>query len=141
MRTTPNREPAVPALVGSPFTPLQNYEIERAVDAADRISGMAFSVYVGPSDGAPRAFAEKLHGQMADPDRSVLVLVDPTMRQLEIVTGSIVRRTLDNRQAALAAASMQAAFATGDLFRGVVNGVQQLAEHARPVESLHTDTP
>jgi hypothetical protein len=131
----------VPALAGSPFTPLQNYEIERAIETADRLTGMSFSVYVGPSDAEPRAFAESLHGRLPDSARSVLILVDPAARQLEVVTGTTVRRTLDNRQAALAAISMQAAFATGDLFRGVVNGIQQLAGHAVPVESLHTDTP
>jgi uncharacterized membrane protein YgcG len=131
----------VPVLVGSPFSPLQNHEIERAIEAAERVSGMDFSVYVGPSEGTPRTFAENLHVRLPDPDRSVLILVDPTMRQLEIVTGSIVRRTLDNRQAALAAISMQAAFSTGNLFRGLVDGIQQLAVHARPMESLHTDSP
>jgi hypothetical protein len=36
---------------------------------------------------------------------------------------------------------MQTAFATGDLERGLRAGIQQLAEHATPMHSLHTDTP
>ena len=98
-------------------------------------------MFVGRSDGDPRGFAEGLHRRLADPDRSVLILVDPSIRQLEIVTGPVVGRTLDNRQAALAAITMQSAFATGDLFRGLLNGLQQLAGHARTANTLHTDTP
>jgi uncharacterized membrane protein YgcG len=131
----------VPARVGDAFTPSQVQDIERAIADADRVSGATFSVYVGRSDGEPRLFAEGLHRQLADPERSVLILVDPTIRQLEIVTGAVVGRTLDNRQAALAAITMQTAFAAGDLFRGLLNGLQQLAGHARTAHTLHTDTP
>jgi uncharacterized membrane protein YgcG len=131
----------VPAHGGSAFTPLQAQDIERAVADAGRVSGLTFSVYVGQTQGGPRAYAEQLHGRLADPDRSVLILVDPSLRQLEIVTGPVVGRTLDNREAALAAISMQSAFATGDLYRGLLNGLQQLADHARGAQTLHTDTP
>jgi uncharacterized membrane protein YgcG len=131
----------VPAHGGNAFTPLQAQDIERAVGDAGRVSGATFSVYVGPTEGDPRAYAEQLHGRLADPDRSVLILVDPSIRQLEIVTGPIVGRTLDNRQAALAAITMQSAFAAGDLYRGLLNGLQQLAGHARGAHTLHTDTP
>jgi uncharacterized membrane protein YgcG len=36
---------------------------------------------------------------------------------------------------------MQSAFAVGDLSRGLLAGIQQLAELARPPASLHIDTP
>jgi uncharacterized membrane protein YgcG len=129
----------VPA--GDAFTAYQRHEINKAITDAKRISGRTFSVHVGPSDGDPRAYAEKLHSMLTSPATSVLIHVDPAGRALEIVTGSHVRRSLTNHQAALAAINMQTAFATGDLTRGLLAGLQQLAPLAKPVASLHTDTP
>ena len=36
---------------------------------------------------------------------------------------------------------MQTAFAGGDLARGLIAGVQQMAQLSRVPRSLHTDTP
>ena len=128
--------------VGEAFTPLQRSEIEKAIADAERLSGgRHFSVHVGPSEGEPRSYAETLHAALPEPANSVLVHVDPTTRSLEIVTGSDVKRWLTNRKAALAALSMQTAFATGDLTRGIKAGLQQLAPLAKADEALHTDTP
>jgi uncharacterized membrane protein YgcG len=129
----------VPA--GDAFTAFQRHELDKVVADAERLSGRQFSVYVGPADGDSRATAEDMHARLADPANSVLILVDPAAHALEIVTGADVRDALTNRKAALAALSMQTAFATGDLERGLRAGIQQLAEYARPVASLHTDTP
>ncbi len=126
---------------GDAFTAVQRQEIAKAIHDAERVSGRTFSVHVGPSEGDPRSFAERLHASMIDPPRSVLIHVDPHARSLEIITGSQVRRSLTNRQAALAAITMQTAFTTGDLTRGLMAGLQQLAPLARPEPSLHTDTP
>jgi uncharacterized membrane protein YgcG len=87
-------------------------------------------VYVGDLDEPVRAHAEKLHGQLADPDRSVLVAVSPNQRVLEIVTGAGARRRLPDRDCKLAALSMAAAFSGGDLAGGIVSGLAQLADHA-----------
>jgi hypothetical protein len=129
----------VPA--GDAFTAFQRHELDKVVGDAERLSGRRFSVYVGPAGDDPRATAERMHGSLTNPAESILILVDPAAHALEIVTGSAVRETLSNRQAALAALSMQTAFATGDLERGLRGGIQQLAEQARAEESLHTDTP
>ncbi len=126
---------------GDAFTPLQRQEIAKAVADAELVSGRTFAVHVGPSEGPPREYAERLHADLADPATSVLIHVDPAGRALEIVTGAHVRRSLSNGQAALAAINMQTAFATGDLTRGLMAGLQQLAPLAKPVASLHTDTP
>ena len=126
---------------GDAFTALQRQEIAKAVADAERVSGRTFSVHVGPSEGAPREYAESLHAQLADPAHSILIHVDPAGHLLEIVTGSVVRRSLSNGQAALAAITMQTAFATGDLTRGLMAGLQQLAPLAKPTASLHTNTP
>lgn len=132
---------AAPVPAGDAFTALQRQEIAKAVADAERVSGRHFSVHVGPSEGSPRVYAESLHAALEDPDSSVLIHVDPAGRSLEIVTGAHVRRSLTNGQAALAAINMQTAFVTGDLTRGLMAGLQQLAPLAKPVASLHTDTP
>jgi len=126
---------------GEAFTPYQRDEIARAVRDAEKVSGRVFSVHVGPSEGDARTCAERLHGALADPTNSILIHVDPQLRSLDVVTGSAVRTQLGNRQAALAAITMQSAFAVGDLSRGLLAGIQQLAELARPPASLHIDTP
>jgi uncharacterized membrane protein YgcG len=129
----------VPA--GDAFTAFQRAELDKVIAAAERLSGRRFSVHVGATDGEPRAAAEAMHAALPDPANSILIHVDPTKRALEIVTGSQVKRTLTNRQAAYAAISMQSAFATGDLERGLRAGIQQLAQAATREVSLHTDTP
>ncbi|MEJ7774256.1 MAG: DUF5130 family protein [Nocardioidaceae bacterium] len=129
----------VPA--GEAFTALQRQEITKAIGDADRVSGYAFSVYVGACDPDARRNAEALHAELGAPADSILVQVDPAARTIEIVTGARIRSHLDNRQVALAALTMQSAFATGDLTRGLVAGLQQLAGLARKPTLLHTDTP
>jgi uncharacterized membrane protein YgcG len=126
---------------GEAFTSNQREEVARAIRNADTVSGFSFSVFVGASDGETRPFAYRLHAALADPPDSVLLLVDPAARRLEIITGSEVARTLDDADAGLAALSMQTAFAAGDLVGGICTGVQQLGERARRPRSLHTDTP
>jgi len=69
----------------------------------------------------------------------VLVLVDPSARIVEIVTGVEVRRHLEDFEVSLAALSMQTAFAAGDLVGGITRGVMQLAEHARRPRMLHAE--
>lgn len=105
--------------------------IDAAIRSAETISRFEFSVYVGASEGDPRAFAERLHQALVVPERSVLVLVDPDARALEVVTGEVVRRTLDDEHARLAVVSMQADLAAGDLVGGISRGLTQLAHQAR----------
>lgn len=120
---------------------MQRQDIAKSIADAEHVCGFRFSVYVGPSDGRPRQHAAMLHAELTDPAHSVLVHVDPAGRTIEIVTGEGVKTSLDNRQAALAALTMQSAFATGDLTRGLIAGLQQLAGLARRQAPLHTDTP
>lgn len=122
---------------GDPVSRSEQARISRAVRNAEKSSGLAFSVLVGVSEGAPRAYAERLHSGLSDPDRSVLVFCDPVLRALEIVTGAAARRTLDDVECALAAASMQTSFAGGDIVGGLATGVQQLGEAARAPRTLH----
>ncbi|MBA3309295.1 MAG: DUF5130 family protein [Nocardioidaceae bacterium] len=126
---------------GEAFTPSQRLEIEKAVRVAERMCGRDITVHVGTSTGDVRAYAEGLHADLVRPPGSILIHVDPDARAVEIVTGAEVRRVLGDRQAALAAITMQTAFVTGDLMHGLLAGLHQLARLARPTQSLHTDTP
>ena len=125
---------------GEAFTSDQRAEIARAIRNADAVSGFLFSIYVGAAEGETRPFAERLHAALDEPTDSVLILVDPAARRLEIVTGRHVGNVLDDAEAGLAALAMQSAFAAGDLVGGICTGVQQLGEHARRPPTLHAST-
>lgn len=122
---------------GDGFTPQERYDIDKAIRDAETVCRYEFSVYVGAADQEALPFARRLHAAMTAPDRSVLIMVDPSGRLLEIVTGAEVRRDLDDSEVHLAALEMQTAFAAGDLVGGIVRGVRMLAEHARPQRLLH----
>jgi hypothetical protein len=129
---------AGPVPAGDGFTAQERYAIDKAIRDAETVCRYEFSVYVGSADEEALPFARRLHAAMTVPDRSVLVMVDPAARILEIVTGAEVRRDLDDSQVHLAALEMQTAFAGGDLVAGITRGVMMLAEHARPPRMLHT---
>jgi uncharacterized membrane protein YgcG len=122
---------------GDRFSSSERVALDETIRKAERLSRVEFSVFVGHAEGDPRGFALSLHRSLVAPARSVLVLVDPDARALEVVTGSDVRRTLSNTQVELAVAAMQSLFAEGDLVGGLRRGVQMLAEHARAPQSLH----
>jgi uncharacterized membrane protein YgcG len=122
---------------GDAFTPAQQHEIDKAIRDAETLSRIEFSVFVGRADGETRPFAERLHAALVAPDRSVLVLVDPAAKMLEIVTGKQAHLVLDDAEVKLAALTMQTAFASGDLVGGITRGVQQLAEHGRRPQLRH----
>jgi uncharacterized membrane protein YgcG len=124
---------------GDGFTDAERQEIDKAIRDAETLCRYEFSVYVGASESETRPFAERLHATLTAPSRSVLILVDPAARIVEIVTGAEVRRDLDDAAVRLAAISMQSAFAAGDLVGGLKQGVLMLADHARKPRLLHTD--
>ena len=122
---------------GEQFSPSQRAEIDRAIRDAETACRFEFSVYVGAVSGESKPFARKLHAALVSPERSVLILVDPTARLIEVVTGSVVRRSLSEESVRLAVAGMESAFAGGDLVGGIKHGVAQLAEAARKPQTLH----
>lgn len=124
---------------GDAFSAAERSEIDKTIRRAETLCRFEFSVYVGASDGETRPFAERLHAALVAPSRSVLVLVDPAARIVEIVTGVEARRVLDDAEVALAALTMRTAFAAGDLVGGITAGVSQLAEHARRPSLQHND--
>jgi hypothetical protein len=113
-----------------PFNTRQLLRLDEALRVADRNTGLAFSVYVGDLEEPVREHAERLHKQLRDAPRAVLVAVSPNQRVLEIVTGHDARKRISDRDAKLAALSMAASFAGGDLAGGVLSGLDQLATHA-----------
>lgn len=123
---------------GEPFGATERDDIEQAVKQAEKLSGLTFSVYVGHADLELRPFAERQHASLPEPEQTVLVVIDPAARMLEIVTGDLARRVLPDEDCRLAALAMASSFAEGDLVGGIRAGVLQLGEHARRPATLHT---
>jgi hypothetical protein len=128
------------SVVAGEFTAGQRVAIDQAIRAAEQVSRVEFSVFVGAAEGEPRQFAERLHASLAAPARSVLIMVDPTARVIEVVTGAEVRRTLSDREVALAVLEMRTQFAAGDPVRGLRRGIGMLAMQARAPQTLHAQT-
>ena len=125
---------------GEGFSSDQRYEIDKAIRAAETVCRYEFSVYVGAADGEAGPFSQRLHASLVAPARSVLIVVDPAARLLEIVTGSVVRRDLPDDAVRLAAVAMESAFAEGDLVGGIRRGLAQLADAARKPATLHASS-
>jgi uncharacterized membrane protein YgcG len=122
---------------GDGFTHAERQQIDKAIRDAEMVSRYEFSVFVGPAEGEPRAFAERLHAALVAPHRSVLLMVDPSARLLEVVTGSEARRELEDHEVRLAIIEMQSQLALGDLVGGIVRGINMLAAYARKPPTLH----
>lgn len=120
----------LPEVLDGPFSTRQLLRIDEALRLADKGTGLVFSVFVGGLDEPIRDHAQRLHRQLADPAKSVLIAVSPNQRQLEIVTGRHARKRILDTYAKLAALSMVGAFSGGDLAGGIINGLDQLASHA-----------
>jgi uncharacterized membrane protein YgcG len=122
---------------GDPFSAGERAALDAAIRKAEQLSRAEFSVFVGKAEGEPRAFATRLHNSLVAPARSILIMVDPSARAIEVVTGAHVRRTLTDSEVDLAVIAMQTAFAEGDLVGGLRRGVALLADHARSPQTLH----
>lgn len=123
---------------GDPLTSSEHAQLDAVIRRAEQTCRAEISVFIGNAEGEePRVFATQLHNTLVAPARSILVMVDPTRRLLEVVTGSHVRRHLTDAEVELAVLHMQSDFATGDLAGGLRRGIEMLAEHARPPRTLH----
>ena len=121
------------------FNSAERFQIDEAIRAAEQTSRFEFSVFVGRSGADSRAFATQLHNSLVAPSRSILIMLDPASRVLEIVTGGTVRRNITDQEVELTTLQMQSLFATGDLVGGLRRGIQMLADHARAPETLHAE--
>ena len=115
----------------------ESAEIDRSIRAAEALCRFEFSVFIGHADGDSRDYARRLHASLVAPARSILLLVDPTARAIEVVTGTEVRRHLTDREVELAVLELQSDFGAGDFVGGLKRGIAMLAEHARPQQTLH----
>ena len=122
---------------GDPFSAAERAALDAAIRKAEQLSRSEFSVFVGKAEGDARAFATRLHNSLVAPARSVLIMVDPSARAIEVVTGAHVRRTLSDSEVELAVIAMQTAFTEGDLVDGLRRGIALLADHARSPQTLH----
>jgi Domain of unknown function (DUF5130) len=124
---------------GDAFSAAQRADLAEVVRAAADWAGLPLVLQIGAlPDG--RATAVAAHSATADPDRTVLVAVDPAGRTLEIVTGEVAAQRCDARACALAAATMTTSFGAGDLLGGIRNGVQLLADRAHQPHLAHAET-
>jgi len=106
-------------------------DIDRAIRDAEAVSGYQFSVFIGASEGDSRVFATQLHSALVPRDTSVLIMVDPSARIIEVVTGRDARRSLTDDEVGLAVLAMQSDFSVGGIAGGLIRGLHQLAEQAR----------
>ncbi|WP_203336000.1 DUF5130 family protein [Nocardioides limicola] len=115
---------------GEYFTRIERQQIDACIRAAEQLSRCEFSVFVGCAEGEPRAFATQLHNSLVAPARSIVIMVDPTAKAVEVVWGGWTRERLSDDDVAAAIATMTSTFAAGDLAGGVISGIEQLAASA-----------
>ena len=114
-----------------PLTKRQRRRIARAVDQAEKDTGLQFAVYLGPAHDDSRGQAEAMFAELGYATLpAVLVLVAPDQHRLEIVTSAAAKQRISDRNAALVATSMTASFAVGDIVGGICLGLAMLAQYA-----------
>jgi uncharacterized membrane protein YgcG len=115
----------------APLSRRQRRMVERAVDEAENTTGLQFCVYLGDTEGDPRAHAETLFVEAGLHTRpAVLLLVAPNRRRVELVTAPEARSRVDDDTCALAVGTMTRQFARGDIAGGLVAGLDLLAAAA-----------
>jgi uncharacterized membrane protein YgcG len=120
------------------LTSRERADLDKAIRAAEQSCRFEFSIFIGSAEGDSRVYAQRLHSSLVAPTHSVLVMVDPAARVIEVVTGAEVRRHLTDREVELAILAMQTDFAADDLVGGLKRAIAMLAEHARPQNTLHS---
>ena len=120
-------------MAGRALSKRQVRRIEQAVDRAERMCGLQFTVFIGGVEDDPRAHAEGLMAELGLASRpAVLLLVAPPQRRFEIVTAPHARERLSDAECRMAAASMTASYAVGDIVGGTCEGLRLLAQYAGP---------
>lgn len=105
--------------------------LDVTIRTAEQACRAEISVFVGAAAGNPRQFATSLHNTLVLPARSVLIMVDPDQRVVEIVTGGHVRERLSDEESRQVVATMTERFAAGDIFGGLTSGIGLLGTLAR----------
>lgn len=125
---------------GEAFSRDQLERLRRARDAAERQTGVRFSIRVGAIDGDPKLVAEQALANLvaSTRDEAVLLLVSPGDRIVHVMTTAGAKRRISDHAAGLAVLTMTSSFAVGDLVGGIVNGLRQLADAAGPPAGEHS---
>lgn len=116
---------------GESLTGADRREIDATIRRAEQLSRCEFSVFVGQAGRDPRAYATSLHNSLVAPARTVLLLVDPRARVIEVVTGADARARLTDAEVASVVDRMTTDLASGDLVGGLTHGIDLLAQAAR----------
>ncbi len=123
----------MPVAAGEAFSLDQRHRIDRAIETAERETGLTFSIRVGPVSDEPRLEAERLLANMGgNREAIVLMLIAPGERLVEVMTSPAARRRVSDHAAGLAMLSMVSSFGVGDIVGGIIAGIRQLADAAGP---------
>jgi hypothetical protein len=126
------------AALNGPFNTFQLTRIYDALAAADTETGLTFSVYVGPiqiKSQLDESFqdtmtARELHAKLPNAANAVLIAVSPNQRVIEIVTGTLSRKRLNDQSCAIVTLSAASSFTLGDLTGGIVTALRMLTDRA-----------
>jgi len=115
-------------------------EVQRLVDLAREISGLAFGLSIGPLPRGERSVREQLE-RLSDPDASIMVGVDPDQHLIAIVTGAYAQSRVNDHACRQALLAMQRTLAEGEMAAALRDGIVLLAEHAREPHVEHLGEP
>ncbi|WP_299052021.1 DUF5130 family protein [uncultured Nocardioides sp.] len=115
---------------GETFSASQRQSIDVALRRAEEQTRLEFSVFAGETEGDSREYATRLHNSLVSPSHSVLIMLDPVRRVVEVVTGAEVRRRLPDTRVHFAVLQMETAFAQGDFVGGLTSGIAMMADTA-----------
>jgi len=114
-----------------PFDARQLEMLDEVIDAAERVTGLRFSAYLGDLGADSRSSALSLLRRLgADGPNAVLLAVSPAQRTVEVVTGSVAALRITDRAARLAVLNVVSSVGTGDLHGALMNGIRTLADQA-----------
>lgn len=113
------------------LTPAEQAALDVTIRTNEQACRAEISVYIGTTSGNARDYATSLHNTLVLPTRSILIMVDPYRKVVEIVTGGHVRERLTDAESQLAVSAMTDGFAAGDLAAGLTRGIELLGELAR----------
>ena len=110
----------------SPFTRKERIRMDEALTAANRSTGIRFTVYIGDLGTDTAAGAAAILAQAPDSANSVLIAASPNQRALEIRSGAAASRITD-KVCQLGITAATAALAEGDLVDGLISSVNVIA--------------
>lgn len=109
----------------------ERVSLDRVIREAEQRSRFEFSVYIGSTRGeGTREFATRLHNRLVAPPRSVLIMIEPEERAVEIVTGAIVRERVTDAHVGKALTAMGEEFAQKRWFEGLSAGIELMASRS-----------